>query len=87
MPGQLIGWLVSLIGGAVGGYAAGAWFKKLGLGAVWNSIVGVIGGLVCGPALTATVGAGLLVNIVASLVGGGVFVAVAGLLKPEKPSS
>lgn len=86
MPGQLIWLLVSLIGGAVGGYAAGAWFKKLSFGAVWNSIVGVIGGVICGPTLAATLGAGVLVSIVASLAGGGVFVAVAGLLKPEKPA-
>jgi uncharacterized membrane protein YeaQ/YmgE (transglycosylase-associated protein family) len=36
--------LISLICGAVGGNVGGLIFKKLSLGTLWNSVVGILGG-------------------------------------------
>lgn len=49
--------VIQLVSGAVGGNAAGAAMKKLSLGTVGNSIVGILGGGVGGAVLLAIIGA------------------------------
>ena len=88
--------IIQLIAGAIGGNAAGAVLKNQSLGGLGNTIAGVVGGGLGGqilammgtaaPVAAATAGSGMdLASIVGSLVaggvGGGVLMAVAGVLK------
>jgi uncharacterized membrane protein YeaQ/YmgE (transglycosylase-associated protein family) len=81
--------IIQLISGAVGGNIAGALLKKLSLGPVGNSLVGILGGGVGGQLLSAlgasVGGAGGIGNILGDIgsggVGGAVLLAVVGLLK------
>ena len=79
--------LVQLISGAVGGNIAGSLLKKLSLGPVGNSIVGVLGGGLGGVLLNALgVGAGaggvdagsVIGSIAGGGIGGGVLLAIVG---------
>jgi uncharacterized membrane protein YeaQ/YmgE (transglycosylase-associated protein family) len=89
--GSLLPLIIQLISGALGGNAAGALFKKLSLGAIGNSIVGIVGGGLGGQLLrllgsTLTSGAGtdigsIIGNIATGGVGGGVLMAIIGLIK------
>jgi uncharacterized membrane protein YeaQ/YmgE (transglycosylase-associated protein family) len=82
--------IIDLIGGAIGGNLAGGLLKKLSLGTLWNSVVGIIGGGLGGQILSAlgvmTSQGGLDIgsiigNIIGSGVGGGVLLAIVGLIK------
>ncbi|MCU0276316.1 MAG: hypothetical protein MUF02_05600 [Acidobacteria bacterium] len=85
--------IIQLISGAVGGNGAGALMKKLSLGTIGNSIVGILGGGLGGQLLgllgmapAAAAGGGLdLNNIIASVlsggVGGGALMAIIGAVK------
>ena len=85
--------LIQLIAGAIGGNAAGAVLKNQSLGTLGNSIAGVIGGGLGGQILAmvgtagaadaaAALDAGSIISALASGgVGGGVVMAVVGLLK------
>jgi hypothetical protein len=81
--------IIQLISGAVGGNIAGALLKKLSLGPVGNSLVGILGGGLGGQILSgmgASVGgAGGIGSILGDIgsggVGGAVLLAVVGLLK------
>ncbi len=86
--------LMNLVGGAVGGNAAGGLMKKLSLGTVGNSIVGILGGGLGGQllgALGAMNGDGgsamdignIVSNVLSSGVGGGVLLAIVGLIKKQ----
>jgi hypothetical protein len=44
MDASIISLLLSLVSGAAGGNVAGALFKNLSLGTLWNSVSGIIGG-------------------------------------------
>lgn len=85
--------LIQLLGGAVGGNLFGTLFKKLSLGTIGNSIAGILGGGLGGQ-LLAMLGMGaagatdggtdlmsILTNLGASGAGGGVLMAVVGLVK------
>ncbi|MEJ0087526.1 MAG: hypothetical protein WDO72_17770 [Pseudomonadota bacterium] len=83
--------IVQLISGAVGGNVAGGLLKKLSLGTVGNSIVGILGGGL-GSALLNVFGIGGnsaggmdLGSIVSSIagggVGGGVLLAIVGAIR------
>lgn len=88
--------IIQLIAGAVGGNAAGAGLKNLSLGPILNSVIGLIGGLGGGQIL-AMLGAGgagdaaaaaanldigaIIQSVLGGGVGGGVLVAIAGVLK------
>ncbi len=87
---NLLPLLIQLISGAVGGNIAGALFKKISLGTLWNSVAGVIGGGLGGQLLgllgISTGSGGMDVgSIVGSIagggVGGGVLLAIVGVLK------
>ncbi len=89
--------LIQLISGAVGGNVAGAAMKKLSLGTVGNSIVGILGGGLggqllgmlgmggAGEAAASATGSLDIGSIVASAagggVGGGVLMAIIGFIK------
>jgi len=82
--------LVQLISGAVGGNVAGSLLKKLSLGTVGNSIVGILGGGLGGLLLNALgVGTGtggvdaasVIGSIAGGGVGGGVLLAIVGAVK------
>ena len=82
--------IINLISGAVGGNVAGGLMKKLSLGTMGNSIVGILGGG-AGGALLGMLGidagagttdiAGILGSVVSGGVGGGVLMAIIGVLK------
>lgn len=84
--------IVHLIGGAIGGNAAGALLKKFNLGTLWNSVVGILGGGLGGQ-LLASLGIGgadagmaigsIITNILSSGVGGGVLLTIVGLIKSQ----
>ncbi|MFS4458715.1 hypothetical protein [Bdellovibrio sp. HCB2-146] len=78
--------LTSLIAGGVGGNIAGSLLKKLNLGPLGNTIAGVVGGALGGPAVVNMMGVtdtatGLLGNIAGSGIGGAVVMILAGLVK------
>ncbi len=82
--------IIQLISGALGGNAAGALMKKLSLGTVLNSILGIVGGGLGGQLLNllgvGTAGGGLdLGGIITSIagggVGGGLLLIIVGLIK------
>ena len=85
--------VIQVISGAVGGNAAGAVLKKFSLGTLGNSIVGILGGGLGGQLLhalgvggsPATSGnldlASILTSIASGGVGGGVLLALVGLIK------
>lgn len=82
--------LVQLVSGAVGGNIAGSLLKKLSLGTVGDSIVGILGGGLGGVLLNA-LGAGtspsdvnvgsVIGSIAAGGIGGGVLLAIVGAIK------
>lgn len=79
------GLIASLISGAVGGNLAGMLMKKFSLGALWNTVVGIIGGA-GGMQLLELVGllgaeGGLIANIAGSAVGGGVLMTIVSMIK------
>lgn len=84
--------IIQLVSGALGGNGAGAIMKKLSLGTIGNSIVGILGGGIGGQLLgllgmapAAASGGGDLNSIIASVlsggVGGGVLMAIIGAIK------
>ena len=82
---------IQLISGAVGGNAAGALFKNLSLGTLWNSVAGIVGGGIGGQILSQVlhVGGGasgldigsILTQVAGGGIGGGGLLALIGLLK------
>jgi len=82
--------IIQLVSGAVGGNVAGALLKKLSLGTIGNSIVGILGGGLGGYLLsllgvaTGTGGmdvAGIIGSIAGGGVGGGALMAIVGVIK------
>lgn len=87
---NIIAIIIQLLSGAAGGNIAGSLMKKFSLGTIGNSIVGILGGGIGGQILGALgVGAGGggtdLAGIIGSIagggVGGGVLMAIIGLIK------
>ncbi len=83
--------LIGLLSGAIGGNVAGGLLKNLNLGVMWNSIAGIVGGGL-GSQILGMLGAGgaaaggldvagILGQIASGGVGGGVLIAVIGLVK------
>ncbi len=82
--------IIQLVSGALGGNGAGALMKKLSLGTIGNSIVGILGGGLGGQLLgllgmAPAAGGGDLSGIISSVlsggVGGGVLMAIIGAIK------
>ena len=87
---ELLPLIIQLVSGAVGGNVAGAAMKRFSLGTILNSIIGIIGGGVGGQLLGAlgvpTGGGGMdIAGVVGSIasggVGGGVILAIIGMIK------
>lgn len=87
---NLLPLIVQLVSGAVGGNVAGAALKKLSLGTLGNSIVGILGGGLGGQLLgmlgISTGGetmdvAGIVGNIAGGGVGGAALLAIIGAVK------
>ena len=88
--GNLLPLIVQLVSGAVGGNVAGSLLKKASLGTLGNSIVGILGGGLGGQ-LLGLMGmggggggmdlAGVLGSIASGGVGGGVLMAIIGLIR------
>ncbi len=88
--GNAVAVIIQLLSGALGGNAVGTLMKKLSLGTVLNSIVGIVGGGLGGQLLgllglgSGTDGldlAGILGSIAGGGVGGGVLMVIIGLIK------
>ena len=87
---NLLPLIVQLVSGAVGGNVAGSLMKKFSMGTMWNSIIGILGGGLGGQIL-GMLGldlgggemdlTGILGNVAGGGVGGGVIMAVVGLIK------
>ena len=81
--------IIQLVSGAVGGNIAGSLMKKSSLGTLWNSVAGILGGGLGGTVLGAlglgTDGGmdlnGILGSVAGGGVGGGIVMAVIGLIK------
>lgn len=82
--------IIQLICGAIGGNGAGALMKKLSLGTLGNSIVGILGGGLGGqllgllgmaPAAGSGDLSGILSSVVSGGVGGGALMAIIGFIK------
>lgn len=87
---SLLPLIIQLVSGAVGGNLAGALMKNFSLGPLWNSVVGILGGGLGGQllgmlGLTTGAGdldlAGILGSVASGGVGGGVVMAVIGLIR------
>ncbi len=87
--------IIQLVSGAVGGNLAGSLMKKLSLGTLWNSVVGILGGGLGGTIL-GMLGMGgaeaaeastsmdlgsILGSVAGGGVGGGVVMAIIGAIK------
>ena len=82
--------IISLLSGALGGNLAGGLLKKFSMGTLWNSVVGILGGGV-GSYLLGMLGAnfgsgamdlsGILGMVAEGGVGGGVLMAIIGVVK------
>lgn len=87
--------IIQLVSGAVGGNIAGALLKNSSLGTLWNSVVGILGGGLGGQlmGMLGLSGAeaaeasssmdltGILGSVAGGGVGGGVLMAIVGLIK------
>ncbi len=91
---QYLPLIIQLVSGAVGGNVAGALLKGKNLGALGNSIAGIVGGVgaaqglgAAGVDLAGMMGGGdmgaIISSIVSGGVGGGVLMAIVGFLKPK----
>ena len=81
--------IIQLVSGAVGGNVAGSLLKNSSLGTLWNSVAGILGGGLGGSILSmiglGTDGgmdvSGILGSVAGGGVGGGVVMAIIGLIK------
>ena len=83
--------IISLLTGAFGGNVAGALFKNLNMGTLWNSVVGILGGGLGGSLLGLLgIAAGpsgsldptaLIGSVASGTVGGGVLMAIIGFIR------
>jgi uncharacterized membrane protein YeaQ/YmgE (transglycosylase-associated protein family) len=96
---DMVGLIIQLISGAVGGNIAGALLKNYDLGPLGNSIVGILGGGLGGQLLgmlgvggtgaaASSLDIGAIVSSIAGGgVGGGVLMAIVGLIRQQMKSS
>ena len=86
---NLLPLIVQLASGAIGGNLAGSLMKKFSMGTLWNSVLGILGGGLGGQ-LLGMLGldlsggmdlAGILGSVAGGGVGGGVIMAIVGMIK------
>jgi hypothetical protein len=82
--------IIQLISGAIGGNLAGKALPKFDLGTLWNSVAGLVGGGVGAQLIGAILpgllsgglsAQGILSSIASGGVGGGVMLAIVGLIR------
>lgn len=76
--------IISLLSGAIGGNAVGAANKKQNMGVLWNTVIGLIGGLAGSEALQALVSnlvANTLGNVIGSAAAGAVAIYIVNFIK------
>lgn len=82
--------IIQLISGAIGGNVAGKALPQFNLGTLWNSVVGLVGGIggaqLLGVILPGVLSGGMnlgsvLSTVAASGVGGAVLLSIAGLIR------
>lgn len=75
--------VINLAIGALGGNLAGMLLKSKSLGLLWNSVVGIVGGglgfFLLG--LLGAGGSGLIMQIIAAFIGGGVLLLIVSLVR------
>jgi hypothetical protein len=90
--------IIEAVSGAVGGNVAGAALKDKSLGAIGNSIAGIVGGGVGGTILQAVMGGAatggggmdlqsILTNVGGGGVGGAILMAIIGIVKAQMSKS
>ncbi len=88
--GNIVPLIIQLVSGALGGNVAGALLKKLSLGTLFNSLLGILGGGLGGQLLkllgVAATGSGtdlggILASVAGGGVGGGILMAIIGAIK------
>jgi len=92
--------IIQLVSGAVGGNLAGGLMKKASLGTALNSVVGILGGGIGGQVLgmlglggAAAAGAGsldiatIISQVAGGGIGGGILLAIVGLVKSAMAKS
>jgi uncharacterized membrane protein YeaQ/YmgE (transglycosylase-associated protein family) len=91
---NLVGLIIQLISGAVGGNIAGSVLKQYDLGALGNSLAGIVGGGIGGQLLTMLLGGGaaaaasgnldigsIVTQVLGGGVGGGVLMIIIGIIR------
>jgi len=91
MSGTIVNLIIQLVAGAAGGNLAGSLLKQYNLGALGNSIAGIVGGGLGGQLLGMLVGAGasgggmdigsLIAQVAGGGVGGGILLVLVGLVR------
>jgi uncharacterized membrane protein YeaQ/YmgE (transglycosylase-associated protein family) len=90
--------IIEAVSGAVGGNVAGAAMKEKSLGAVGNSIAGIVGGGLGGTILQTLIGSAaaggggmdmqsILANVGGGGVGGAILMAIVGIIKAQMSKS
>jgi hypothetical protein len=94
---NLVGLIIQLVSGAVGGNVAGSVLKQYDLGALGNSLAGIVGGGIGGQLLTMLLSGGgaaaagaadgnfdigsIVTQVLGGGVGGGVLMAIIGIIR------
>jgi hypothetical protein len=94
---NLVGLIIQLLSGAIGGNVAGNLLKQYDLGAVGNSLAGILGGGIGGQLLAAVLGRGsvltagpangnmdigsIIAQVVGGGVGGGILMTIIGIIR------
>ena len=88
--GNLVPLIIQVVSGAIGGNVAGSLMKKSSLGTLYNSLAGIVGGALGGQLLgllgvAMSSGGTDISSIIASIasggIGGGVLMAIIGMIK------
>ena len=79
-------WIYVLLVGAVAGWLAGTLFKGGGFGLIGNIIIGIVGGFIGNwlfGTLGISLGSGVISYILTSVIGAGVLLFIASLIKKK----
>ncbi len=79
--------IINLLSGAAGGNVAGGLLKKFNMGAIWNTITGMIGGFGGGQLLNVLNSGGdsssIITQVLSGIGGGGILTAIVGFIKKQ----
>ncbi len=80
----MLSWIYYILVGAAAGWLAGNLFKGGSFGFWINALIGIVGGVLGGwvfNAIGISMGPGLLGSLITAVIGGGLLVWIAGLIK------